>query len=154
MIYMFLKLGDVKGEVTEKEYAGWIEVLAWSNGMSFSEPYNRDETGRCNHQDLSLTKYLDTASTKIYQACSKGQKFASATLQILTENKDKYYTIRLKNVQISSCSMGGSGGENLLTENITLSFEKIEWTYYLPANLQKGKNKFCRESATNKKKWR
>ncbi len=33
----------------------------------------------------------------------------------------------LKNVRISHISMGGSGGEERFTENITLMFEEIEY---------------------------
>jgi type VI secretion system secreted protein Hcp len=40
-----------------------------------------------------------------------------------------YLTIKLKDLIVSSVSTGGSGGEDLLTENISLNFASFEVSY-------------------------
>ena len=35
----------------------------------------------------------------------------------------------MKKVMITSVSMGGSGGEDKLTENVTLNFAEVEYVY-------------------------
>jgi type VI secretion system secreted protein Hcp len=45
----------------------------------------------------------------------------------------EYLTIKLEGVLISSISTGGSGGEDRLTENVTLNFAKYE-VDYVPQN--------------------
>ena len=40
-----------------------------------------------------------------------------------------YQTLTLEDVIVSSVSTGGSGGEDRLTENVTLNFGKFEFGY-------------------------
>ena len=41
----------------------------------------------------------------------------------------EYIKFKLKNVMVSSVSTGGSGGEDRLTENVTLNFNFVEYSY-------------------------
>jgi type VI secretion system secreted protein Hcp len=41
----------------------------------------------------------------------------------------EYLVINMKNVLVTSVSTGGSGGEDRLTENVTLNFSEVEWNY-------------------------
>ena len=41
----------------------------------------------------------------------------------------EYITITLTEVLISAVSLGGSGGEDRLTENVTLNFGKVKYDY-------------------------
>ena len=45
------------------------------------------------------------------------------------KNPLEYLVISMKNVLITSVSTGGSGGEDRLTENITLNFETVKVDY-------------------------
>ena len=127
-IDMFLKLTGINGDSTDPSYPNWISSLAWSWGES-----NADLGGsHPNFQDLSLTKYIDTASLPIMVHCAAGTVISSATLV----NRDAStgvvsFKVALTNVTISSVSDGGSGGESRLTENVSLSYQggTIRWTY-------------------------
>ena len=41
----------------------------------------------------------------------------------------KYFDLLLENLIVTSVSTGGSGGEDRLTENVTLNFAKVKWCY-------------------------
>src|SRR5215471_19276057 len=131
---MFLKLGDIKGESLDSKHKEEIDVLAWSWGMSNSGTMHMGGgggAGKANVQDLSFTKYVDKSSPVIALSCCKGKHFDKATL-IVRKAGDKpleYITLNLEEVLITSVSTGGSGGEDRLTENVTLNFAKYKLSY-------------------------
>lgn len=131
---MFLKLGQIKGESRDKQHAGEIDVLAWSWGASNSGSAHVGGgagSGKVNVQDLSLTKYIDLASTSILKAVSTGEHIDKATLTVRKAGGKplEYLLIEMDEVLISSISTGGSGGEDRLTENISLNFAKFKIKY-------------------------
>jgi type VI secretion system secreted protein Hcp len=131
---MFLKIEGVDGESTDNQYPDWIEVLAFSEGMSQSGSFSTGAgggAGKVNVQDLSVTKYLDRSSPFIRQKLAEGAVIPNATLVIRKggANPLVFFTIELEKVILSSVSTGGSGAEDRLTENITLNFARIKWTY-------------------------
>ena len=65
------------------------------------------------------------------QKCFDGGHIKEATLCVRKagENPLEYLTIVMSDVIVTAVSTGGSGGEDRLTENVTLNFEKIAWTY-------------------------
>ena len=128
---MFIKIGDVEGESADKTHAKEIDVLAWSWGMSQSGSMHvggGGGAGKVSIQDLSLTKWVDKSSPNLMMACSSGKHYPEAKLTIRKaggENPVEYMIITLKEVLVSSISTGGSGGEDRLTENVTLNFGQV-----------------------------
>ena len=131
----FIKIGDIKGESTDKSHKDEIDVLAWSWGMSQSGTMHISKgggAGKVNIQDLSITKWVDSATPNLMAACSSGKHFPEATLVVRKAGGDsplEYLKIKLSEVLISSVSTGGSGGEDRLTENVSLNFGKVEVSY-------------------------
>jgi type VI secretion system secreted protein Hcp len=131
---MFIKVGDLKGESKDSTHKGEIDVLAWSWGMSNSGTTHTGGgggAGKVNVQDLSLTKYIDLASPDLMLACCNGKHFPEATLTVRKagETPLEYLKIKLTEVLVTSVSTGGSGGEDRLTENVTLNFAKVNLDY-------------------------
>lgn len=132
---MFLKLsGDIKGESKDSKHKDTIDVLAWSWGVSQSGTFHMGGgggSGKASFQDISVTKYVDKASNGLLRACATGEALETADLVVRKAGKKplEYIKIHMDNVLVTSVSTGGSGGEDRLTENITLNFEKIEYTY-------------------------
>jgi len=131
---MFIKIGDLKGESVDDKHKGEIDVLAWSWGMSQSGNTHvaaGGGAGKVNVQDLSFTKYLDKASPNLMQYCCNGKHFADALLTVRKagENPLEYLKITLKDLIIAAVTTGGSGGEDRLTENVTLNFAKFNVEY-------------------------
>jgi len=131
---MFMKIGDLKGESKGSGHKNEIDVLAWSWGMSQSGTMHTGGgggAGKVNVQDLSFTKYFDAASTDLMLSCCNGKHIPEATLTIQKAGETvlPYIKIVLTNLLVASVSTGGSGGEDRLTENVTLNFEKVKVEY-------------------------
>ena len=132
---MFIKIGDVKGESRDSKHKDEIDVLAWSWGVSNSGTFHTGGgggSGKANVQDLSFTKYVDAGSADLGLACCNGKHFPTAKLIVRKagETPLEYIIIELTKVLITSLSTGGSGGEDRLTENVTLNFEQVHFTYW------------------------
>jgi type VI secretion system secreted protein Hcp len=132
---MFLDLGSgIPGESTDPAHTNQVDVLAWSWGMSNPGTVGAGgpSGGKVNIQDLSLTKYVDKSSPLLMLNCAKGSHIATATLYVLKAGATKnnqYIKIIMTDVLVTSVSTGGSGGEDKLTENISLNFAKVEFDY-------------------------
>lgn len=131
---MFLKLDDVKGESRDDKHKDEVDVLAWSWGMSQSGTTHMGGgggAGKVSVNDLSLTKYVDKSSPTLMLATCGGKHFKEALLTVRKagEKPLEYIKITMKEVLVSSISTGGSGGEDRLTENITLNFAEFKIAY-------------------------
>lgn len=134
-VQMLLTLAGVKGESLAPGYKGAIDVLAWSWGVSNASSVQlQTKTSKtsANFQDLSLTKFIDSSSEDLLRLVATGKEVPSAELAVLKGGGDKpfpYLILRFKPVIVSSLSTGGSGGEDKLTENISINFGKFEFVY-------------------------
>ena len=138
---MFINMGsNIKGESNDKVQGpkGDIDILAWSWGMSQSGTTHMGTgggAGKANFQDLSFTKYIDSSTNGLMTALAKGSHIAECVLMVRKagEGQNKYVMITMNEVLVTSVSTGGSGGEDRLTENVTLNFAKVKYTY-IPQN--------------------
>jgi type VI secretion system secreted protein Hcp len=131
---MFLKLGDLKGESIDEKHKDETQVLAWSWGMTQSGTTHMGTgggAGKVNVQDMSITKYIDKASPVLQLAVCNGTHYDQALLTVRKAgNKPlEYLKITMKEVIVTSISLGGSGGEDRLTENISLNFAEYKTEY-------------------------
>jgi|RhiMethySRZTD1v2_1073278.scaffolds.fasta_scaffold00065_2 type VI secretion system secreted protein Hcp len=131
---MFLKMPPIKGESKDSKHPDEIDVLAWSWGASQSGTTHSGGgggAGKVNVQDLSLTKFVDKASHLLLSACAKGTHFTEALLTVRKAGDKplEYIKLTLNEVMVTAVSTGGSGGEDRLTENVTLNFAKFKYEY-------------------------
>ena len=134
---MFINMGaNIKGESRDKVQGpkGDVDILAWSWGMSQSGTTHMGGgggAGKANFQDLSFSKYVDSASSALMVALAKGSHIPEVKLLVRKagEGQQKYIHITLKEVLVTSISTGGSGGEDRLTENVTLNFAQVKYDY-------------------------
>lgn len=134
---MFINMGaKIKGESRDKVQGpkGDIDILAWSWGMSQSGTTHTGGgggAGKANFQDLSFTKYIDNATTPLMVALAKGSHIDKVVLLVRKagEGQQRYVEITMEEVLVTSVSTGGSGGEDRLTENVTLNFAKVKFAY-------------------------
>ncbi len=131
---MFFKIDGIAGESRDDKHKGEIDVLAWSWGMSQSGTTHSGTgggAGKVNVQDLSFTKYIDKATPNLMLFLSNGKHIKEATLTVRKagETPLEYYVLKLTEVMVTSLTTGGSGGQDRLTENVTLNFAKYELDY-------------------------
>lgn len=135
---MFMNMGDkIKGETQDAAQSknNDIDVLAWSWGLSQSGTTHMGSGsggGKVNVQDMSFTKYVDTSSHAIALACANGTHIPKCVLLCRKAGgkQQKYLEITLEECLITSVSHGGSGGQDRLTENVTINFAIVTFEYY------------------------
>jgi type VI secretion system secreted protein Hcp len=133
---MFLKLKGIKGDSTFEHAKHDIEILSFSHGVSMpindSHPSNVSvKHGRTDHQDITITKFLDSTTPKLNLHASDGQLIKEAEIHFFAANKEKpvdYYHIKLNDVLVTSVNITGTG-DGLPIETVTLHYNKIHWTY-------------------------
>jgi len=127
---MFLKVDNMQGESMDAKHKDEIDVLAWSWGLSSSGGTTTLRTHGCLSA-LSLTKYIDKATPKLYGAALAGTIIPKVKLTVRKagEVPIDYFVIDMERVSVNAVSSGGSGGEDRLTENISLTFFTATVTY-------------------------
>jgi type VI secretion system secreted protein Hcp len=131
---MFIKIGDVKGESTDDKHKGEIDVLSWSWGATqagTSGIGGGGGAGKVQLQDLTITKYIDKASPTLLKMCCDGSHIGTCLLTVRKAGGTalEYLKLTLDGALVTSISTGGSGGQDRLTENVTLNFSKIKMEY-------------------------
>lgn len=131
---MFMNIKGITGEALDSKHKGEIDVLAWSWGASNSGTFHMGGgggAGKANVQDLSFTKYVDLSSTTLMEGCMTGKHYESAVLTCRKAGGTpvEFLVITMKEVLVTSVSTGGSGGEDRLTENVTLNFAEVHVKY-------------------------
>ncbi len=133
----FLKIDGIPGESTDDKHSEWIEILSFNHGITQPISVTRSSAGgataeRADHQDFSITKFLDKASPKLALHCCDGTHIGEVKLELCRAGGDKlkYMEYKMSNVIVSSFSPSGSpGAEDLPVEQVAFNYGKIEWTY-------------------------
>jgi type VI secretion system secreted protein Hcp len=115
---------SAKTEITLEVEKTTTPVLAWSWGASNSGSVNSGGgggVGIANFQDMSITRYTDAQSPFFITHMATGEFIKAVTL------RPGALEYKLSNVLVTSYSTGGTEGNAAQTENISLSFGKIEF---------------------------
>lgn len=132
---MFLKLDPIKGESQDSKHKDEIDILSWSWGMHQTGTTHSGTgggAGKVSVQDLTFTHYVDKASVDLAKACTQGDHIAKGELVVRKAGgKDalEYIKLTMTNCIVTNVSTGGSHGEDRLTENVTLNFQKYKLEY-------------------------
>jgi type VI secretion system secreted protein Hcp len=148
-MYMVVENGAIKGETRDAVYSakGGIDVLSWSWGLSqagYAHYGTGSGTGKVTPQDLTFTKYVDLSTSYFMSHLCFGKHFKDALLVMRKVTGGKpldYLTIKMEQVLVTSWHSGASGGQDRLTETLTLNFAKVTIDYSeQKADGSKGKN--------------
>src|ERR1044071_7971048 len=100
---------DVTGESSLTDYVGKMELLSFSHGVAMQitgDISNTERTsGKPNHQDMTVTKYLDAASPVLAQGCCQGTGYPQVDIIIGRNDSAKVIELMrytMKNVLVSS----------------------------------------------------
>jgi type VI secretion system secreted protein Hcp len=164
MQHIFLKfdgVADLKGESTSALGKDQIELLSYNHGVSMplstGEVSNTSRlTGRCHHQDMTVTKYLDKTTPTLNLFCSRGDNTKKVVLTVYQASSSgtdaapiPFITYTLDNVIVSSVSVGAGGGD-LPIETLTLSYTGISWEYKMQNQASPGTEE---KAGVNKTSW-
>ncbi len=128
---------EIKGESTDSSHSEEIQVLSWSH--SFNQPTKavRSSAGggtveQANHSDFTFSKYTDAATDDLLQYCWNGKQIGKAVMQVYRADGNKeailYLQVEMEDIVISNVSIGGGQGD-LPTENISLAYGKVTYSY-------------------------
>jgi type VI secretion system secreted protein Hcp len=130
----FLKLDGIDGESTDDKHKGEIDVESWSWGETNSGTHaggGGGGAGKVVMQDFHFVMRVNKASAKLFLACATGQHIKEGTLTCRkagTEQQE-YLKIKFSDLLVSSFQTGGSHGDVVPTDQISLNFSKIEYEY-------------------------
>lgn len=133
---IYLKMGNVKGNVTASGYEGQIAVMSVHFGVARSitmeagNVSNR-EASKPTLSEITLTKQADNSVAAIFKEALTGSAGQDALLTFVRTGTDKvqdFMTYKLTDCIISSYSISAQGDEAPV-ENISLSFSAIEVSY-------------------------
>jgi type VI secretion system secreted protein Hcp len=130
----FLKIDGVEGESTDDKHKKEIDVQSWSwgetNGGTFSTG-GGGGAGKVSMQDFNFVMRTNKATPKLMLACASGEHIKSAVLVCRKAGKEQqeYLKITMSDVLVSSYQTGGSAGEVVPMDQISLNFSKIEFEY-------------------------
>ena len=135
----FVKIGDIKGEATDAGHTEWVIIESMSSPVYRSIPEGaRDQQRTKGHTtlgDVVFTRQLDKSSVKLQEACANGTFYKDVEIHFCTQVKNKqepYLKYKLNNAIISSYSFHGvASGNPLPSEEVTINFTDVEWTYVI-----------------------
>jgi type VI secretion system secreted protein Hcp len=133
----FLKLGDIKGESTDKEHNEWIIIHSLSAPLYRTIPEGAKDMQRSRGEtslgDVVIVRELDKSTTKLQEACATGTFFKEVEIHFCSDLNNKsevYLKYKLENCIVSSFSFhGNASGSPLPSEEFSVNFTKAEWTY-------------------------
>jgi type VI secretion system secreted protein Hcp len=133
---MVLCINGVAGSTTDtKNDTGCIDVLAWSWGVSNST-IAKGQGGKASFSGISITKSADNSSAYLLKAVASGELQPAMQLRVRKScgvpdcpgPMLEQYTIGA-GAAVNDFSTGGSGGEDRLTENVSLNLPDVDWCF-------------------------
>jgi type VI secretion system secreted protein Hcp len=133
----FMKIDGIPGESQDTKHKGEIDVLAWSWGEvqpaagGPGGPGSGGGAGKVQMQDFNFTAQTSKASPNLMLACASGKHLKSAVLTARKAGKGQaeFLTFSLSDVLVSAYQLGGSEGEVVPMDSVSLSFSKIQMEY-------------------------
>jgi type VI secretion system secreted protein Hcp len=135
----FMKLGDIKGSATDEDHKDWIIIENTSSAIMRSIRDGAKDQQRTQGEtvlaDVVVVRQMDKSTPKLQEACANGTFLKEVEIDFCTTIKNKeepYYQIKLSDVIITGHSFdANSYADPLPSENVSLGFSKIEWTWYV-----------------------
>ena len=131
-----LKLGKIQGESVITKHEKEIDVLEWSWGLTQSASAHVATgagSGSADVRDLTIKKYIDSASPTLLQECFFGHDHKEAILTVLKAGgKTAIEMVKMTmsgTVFISSVNTGNPTPNDRYTETVTLNFAKVKFEY-------------------------
>ena len=130
----FLKIDGIDGESSDAKHKGEIDLQSFSWGATNSGTHAHGGgggAGKVSMQDFHFVMHTNKATPKLMLACADGEHIKKAVLTCRKAGKDQqeYWKVMMSDLLVSSVQHGGSNGEIVPVDQISLNFAKIEWEY-------------------------
>jgi type VI secretion system secreted protein Hcp len=130
----FMQISDIPGESKDAQFINWIELKTFGHGVS--QPVSKTvssaggaTTERADFETFTITKEVDLASPKLYEAGFTGKHIKEITVTLCRAggSKEKFLEIKMEQVLVSYFWQG-SGGE-FPVETVSFAPGKITMKY-------------------------
>jgi type VI secretion system secreted protein Hcp len=135
-IAIYLQYEGIPGEATDKEHAGWCNILSFSQEQTFSGTgavATKGPAGRATLKDIVVTKTIDKTSPRIAQSLWQGSHLKRVRIDVtrsLPSGHKSCYAYELTDVMVTRCHVTGTAGApGLPVEEIALDFRELKTTY-------------------------
>jgi len=130
----FLKIEGIDGESQDAKHKGEIQLESFSWGANQSGTFasgGGGGAGKVQMQDFNFVMHINKASPKLFLACATGDHIKKAVLTCRKAGKDQqeYMKFTFSDLLVSSYQTGGSEGDVVPMEQISLNYAKIEVEY-------------------------
>jgi type VI secretion system secreted protein Hcp len=130
----FLKIDGIEGESQDDKHKNEIDVESWSWGETNSgdaQARGGEGAGKVSLQDFNFVMKVNKATPKLMEACATGEHIKKAVLTCRKAGKQQqeYLKVTLSDFIVSSYQTGGSAGEVIPVDQISMNFAKIECEY-------------------------
>jgi type VI secretion system secreted protein Hcp len=132
--------GKIDGSVEVKGKEKTIELFAVDDTINIPKsPQTGLPTGKRVHNPYTVTKQIDEASPKLFQALCQGEQFSDVTINWYRTTKDgkeeKYFTTKMEKAIIVSIRtwmpevLDPTQSQLGHMEDVSFTYEKITWTW-------------------------
>ena len=130
----FLKIEGIEGESQDHKHKGEIDVASWSWGEMNAGSHaagGGGGAGKVSMQDFHFCMGVNKAAPKLLLACATGEHIKKATLTCRKAGKEQQEFLKytFTDMLVSSYQTGGSGGNVMASEQISMNYAKIEVEY-------------------------
>jgi type VI secretion system secreted protein Hcp len=133
----------IAGGVLHAPQAGTMEVIKLSHSVSSPvDPKTGASSGKRKYDPLVVTKPVDKASPRLFQALLNSESLKEVTIQFFRPSRtgveENHYTIKLTDVHIVRVATRLPNTKDPATagypknEEISFTFNTIEWTWNNP----------------------
>lgn len=134
LVDYFLKIDGIEGESTDGKHKNEIDVESWSWGATQSGSHvggGGGGAGKVSMQDFHFVMKANKSSPVLMLHCANGKHIPKAVLTCRKagEKQQEYLKWTFSDLLVSSFQTGGSQGDVIPTEQISLNFAKIEVSY-------------------------
>ena len=130
----FLKIAGIEGESPDSKHKNEIQLESWSWGETQQGGHaagGGGGAGKVAMQDFHFVMKVNKATPKLMLACANGEHIKEAILSVRKAGKEQqdYLKITLNDILVSSYQTGGSHGDVVPSDQISLNFSKIQFEY-------------------------
>ena len=130
----FLKIDGIDGESQDQTHKGDIEIESFSWGQTNSGTASKGGgmgAGRVTMHDFEFMMGVNKASPKLFLKCASGEHIPKAVLVCRKAGKEQqeYLKYTFSDLLVSSYQTGGSAGNVVPLDQISLNFTKVEMEY-------------------------
>lgn len=131
---IFMKYGDIKGDVTTDGFKDWTELQSfqWGIGRGVGSAVSgamTRESSAPSVSEISVSKTMDAASPGLWTDSVAGMFNTAVTITFTTTSKGA--TEKFLSYELTDCGLSGyavSSGGDMPQESLSLNFAKISWT--------------------------